>query len=80
MPVVLIGNKCDPNNDRQVTTTEGQDLAKAFGCPFVEASAKARINVEPAFYDLVREIRKDNQKNSGVSGKPKNKKKGCLIL
>jgi len=83
VPIVLIGNKCDLNNDRQVTTTEGQDLAKAFGCPFFETSAKARINVEESFYQLVREIRKDNQrKNGGGSGKPsKGKKKGgCSLL
>ncbi len=81
VPIILVGNKCDLSNDRQVTTTEGQDLGKAFGCPFVEASAKARINVEAAFYDLVREIRKDMQKGDGPAGKAKgSKKKGCLIL
>lgn len=43
----------------QVTTNEGQELARAFGCPFVETSAKARLNVEECFYGLVREIRKE---------------------
>mmetsp|Transcript_14577 Transcript_14577/g.24101 ORF Transcript_14577/g.24101 Transcript_14577/m.24101 type:complete len:191 (-) Transcript_14577:32-604(-) len=82
VPIVLIGNKCDLNNDRQVTTTEGQDLAKAFGCPFFETSAKARINVEESFYQLVREVRKDNQRKNGGGGKPTKggKKKGCSIL
>ena len=79
LPFFLVGNKCDLDNDKQVTTEEGQEMAKSFGCPFVETSAKTRINVESAFFDLVREIRKDDQKNSGFPGKPKNKKNVCLI-
>lgn len=52
--MVLVGNKCDLETERQVTTGEGQDLAKSFGCPFVESSAKTRVNVEESFYALVR--------------------------
>jgi GTPase KRas protein len=40
---------------------EGRDLAKHFGCRFIETSAKQRINVDEAFYNLVREIRKYNK-------------------
>jgi len=78
VPMVLSGNKCDLESERQVTTAEGQDLAKSFACPFFETSAKSRINVEEAFYDLVREIRKEN---GGGAVKPKTKKKGgCALL
>lgn len=41
--------------------TEGRDLAKHFGCKFIETSAKQRINVDEAFSNLVREIRKYNR-------------------
>ena len=41
--------------------TEGRDLAKHFGCKFIETSAKQRINVDEAFINLVREIRRYNQ-------------------
>eukprot|EP01115_Flamella_aegyptia_P001920 TRINITY_DN131_c0_g2_i7.p1 TRINITY_DN131_c0_g2~~TRINITY_DN131_c0_g2_i7.p1 ORF type:complete len:145 (-),score=46.14 TRINITY_DN131_c0_g2_i7:123-515(-) len=77
VPMVVAGNKCDLDDERQVPTSEGQDLAKSFGCPFFETSAKARINVEEAFYDLVREIRKDNLEKSGGSagGKKESRKK-----
>merc|ERR1712130_713813 len=61
VPMVLVGNKCDLNEERRVSTTEGQDLAKSFGCSLFETSAKARINVEEAFYELVREIRKTEE-------------------
>ena len=37
---------------------EGYAMAKKIGCPFVETSAKQRINVDEAFNDLVREIRR----------------------
>merc|ERR1712108_9825 len=65
VPMVLVGNKCDLEEERQVTAVEGQDLAKSFGCPIYETSAKARINVEEAFYEIVREIRKDNEAKNG---------------
>ena len=44
--------------------TEGRDLAKHFGCKFIETSAKQRINVDEAFSQLVREIRKYNKVRS----------------
>lgn len=48
-------------------TTEGQDLARQFGCKFIETSAKSRKNVDQAFYDIVREIRRYNKSEmSGV--------------
>lgn len=40
---------------------EGRDLARHFGCKFIETSAKQRINVDEAFSNLVREIRKYNK-------------------
>jgi len=74
VPMVLVGNKCDLESERQVTTSEGQELAKTFGCPFFESSAKTRVNVEESFYGLVREIRKQT---SGDSNKPNKNKNGC---
>ncbi|KAG8745127.1 Ras GTPase [Ceratobasidium sp. 414] len=41
--------------------TEGRDLAKHFGTKFIETSAKQRINVDEAFSNLVREIRRYNK-------------------
>jgi GTPase KRas protein len=40
-------------------------LARQFGCTFIETSAKSRINVDRAFYDIVREIRRYNKQMSG---------------
>jgi len=74
VPMVLVGNKCDLESERQVTTSEVQELAKSFGCPFFESSAKTRVNVEESFYGLVREIRK--QLNGEPNKKDKKKKGG----
>lgn len=59
VPVLVVGNKCDLEIERQVLFEEGQALAKRFGCKFLETLAKQRINVEEAFFDLVRLIRDD---------------------
>ena len=72
VPMVLVGNKCVLEDSRVVATSEGADLAKSFGCKFLESSAKSRINVEESFFELVREIRKSIGGDSD-SGKGKGK-------
>ena len=63
-----LGNKCDLEGEREVTKQEGETLARNFGCKFIETSAKSRINVDKAFYDIVREIRRYNREMQGYSG------------
>lgn len=58
IPLILVGNKFDLENKRQVSTEEGQSLARQFGCPFFETSAALRHNVDDVYLNLVREIRK----------------------
>jgi hypothetical protein len=43
-------------SERQVPTHEGHNLAKSYECPFIEASARSRINVEESFFQLVRAL------------------------
>ena len=56
-PIVLVGNKCDLEKDRQVSTEEGKALAGQWQCSFFEASAKTRTNVDESFFAVVRKIR-----------------------
>lgn len=58
VPIMLVGNKSDKHHEREVSAQEGLALARDLGCEFVEASAKNCINVEKAFYDVVRMLRK----------------------
>lgn len=55
---ILIGNKCDWEEKRTVSTERGQQLADELGIPFLEVSAKANINVDKAFYSLAADIKK----------------------
>lgn len=64
VPVMLVGNKSDRVTEREVSTQEGHALARELGCEFVEASAKNCINVEKAFYDVVRILRRQRQQAS----------------
>jgi GTPase KRas protein len=43
---------------------EGEAMARGFNCKFIETSAKSRINVDNAFYEIVREIRRYNKEMS----------------
>lgn len=67
-PMVLVANKCDLEADRQVSSQEGRDLAKQFGCHFTETSAKQRINVDDAFFQVVRDIRRFNKEQEMRGG------------
>jgi len=70
VPIVLVGNKCDLKDERQVEYTEGAELAKSWGRAFFEASAKIKLNNEACFFELVRAIRSDH-KRKPTGGKPK---------
>lgn len=53
--VVIVGNKSDRSDEREVSTQEGEVLAKELGdVPFFESSAKNNINIEEAFMTCAR--------------------------
>jgi len=56
VPMILVGNQADLENQRKVTKEEGQQLAAKFGVPFYEASALTGHNCEEIFYAMCREI------------------------
>jgi len=57
IPCILVGNKSDLNEERQVAISEGQELARGFNWKFLEASARNKINVVETFEEIVRSIR-----------------------
>ena len=56
LPIILIGNKCDAGADRKVKSSEGDALATANCCMFIETSAKENRNVDEAFYKIMQSL------------------------
>ena len=57
--LMIIGNKIDLKDYREVTTEEAIEKAKTLGVPVMETSALDATNVNKAFHDLLKEIYKD---------------------
>ncbi|KAM9983540.1 hypothetical protein ACTFIY_000277 [Dictyostelium cf. discoideum] len=78
VPIMMIGNKSDLDNERQVTFQEGKDLARCLGMSFMEVSAKTRLNVEEVFNETVRCVKRREEsllkKDNSKDGKSDPKK------
>jgi len=85
---ILVGNKCDMENERKVTVEQGKDFAAQYGMKFFETSAKDSTNVSDAFVLMTKEIMKNTGKKPTNTNKqefslpnPKNatdiQKQGC---
>eukprot|EP00736_Rhodelphis_marinus_P008771 Rmarinus@m.24981 len=82
VPMIIVGNKCDLEDERQVTSDTGEEFAKQFKfCKFIETSARSGKNVTELFNELVRSIDEHGEKSTGTSGKKKKKNKStCTVL
>lgn len=73
LTVVLIGNKRDCEDERQVTEEEGAQFARENGLLFLEASAKTALNVEQAFLQSAQQIFDKWQRGEVSLSDPNNK-------
>uniref|UniRef100_A0A3B4DDH4 small monomeric GTPase n=1 Tax=Pygocentrus nattereri TaxID=42514 RepID=A0A3B4DDH4_PYGNA len=71
VPFLLVGNKSDLEDRRQVGVEEAKARANQWEVSYVETSAKTRANVDKVFFDLMRQIRARKMED----GKEKNGKK-----
>ncbi|XP_068211387.1 GTP-binding protein Di-Ras2 [Palaemon carinicauda] len=85
-PLMLVGNKCDESDAREVQTTYGEAQAKAWKCNFMETSAKTNHNVKELFQELLNmeknrnmSLQLDGKKNKSQKGTRKIKEK-CLLM
>ncbi|OXA64593.1 ras-related protein Rab-10 [Folsomia candida] len=62
---MILGNKCDMDENRQVPKDRGEVIAREHGIKFMETSAKNNINIERAFEELAEAIL-----NKTPSGRP----------
>ena len=58
---VDINRQCDLARLRQVGQFEGRDMAKSLSAPFIECSASDGVNIDVAFRELVKLVRKDER-------------------
>lgn len=81
-PMLMVGNKSDLESQRRVSLEEAQNFSRTLGIPYIECSAKLRINVDQAFHELVRIVRKFQQaERPYIEDNYKRKsKKGCCAL
>jgi len=78
IPIMLVANKIDLEEERAVTTDEGKNLAKELNCGYIESSAKTNHNINEIFDRLVRMVNKWRQDHP--SAVPVPAKKRCNIF
>ena len=66
---ILIGNKCDLTDDREIQSDEGKAFALRNGMEFMETSAKMNTNVSEAFETLGKLMIEFNSKSNTTSQK-----------
>jgi len=88
---ILVGNKSDKTQEREVSREDGALLARRLGCEFLETSARTAHNVERLFSTLVRTLRNNRDglqaetvatpaTPAPTAPKPRKKDWKCVIL
>ena len=86
IPFCIVGNKCDLENEREVSVDEGNEFAKSLSVPFFETSAKTGDCVHETFNDIANRAYEHfkDEFNNNPNGSIKldktkliKKKKGC---
>ena len=54
--IILVGNKCDLEDQRKVSKEKGEEKAKQFNIPFFETSALSKIKIDDIFNEMVNNI------------------------
>ena len=89
--IIIIGNKCDLEEKREILKEQGEEKAKSFGCAFLETSALSGDNIDKGFEMMISEIFKkygnDSNEDDELGGvekgedikldKKENQKKSC---
>lgn len=80
-PVLLVGNKCDLADERQVQANEGNELAQKWNTVYYETSAKKRINVDEMFTAAIR-LALGNAQGTAAANAASNSNgmKRCLVM
>ena len=80
VPIILIGNKCDMDDRRQVSRDEAMVKANEWGKSYIETSAKTRENVDRAFFEVMGEVKRRKLAIRKPTTKAEKKTGKCSIL
>ena len=83
IPIILVGNKCDLEEYRQVQSSNAQRLAEEWRVKYFETSAKNKTNINRIFEELVYLIEANNQTNIQNTSNQKERIKynhNCCVL
>ncbi|KAK6370649.1 Ras-related protein rsr1 [Lithohypha guttulata] len=71
IPLVVVGNKSDMEDDRAVPRARAFQLAQSWGQkPYFETSARRRTNVDEVFLNLCRQILQKDNARTQLEGRP----------
>ena len=54
--IILVGNKCDLENERKVSKEKGEEKARTMNASFFETSALSKVNIDDIFKEIVNNI------------------------
>ena len=74
--LIVVGNKCDLECERKVSTEEGKNFADKNNAPFFETSAKFNININEAVFFLAQEV---CRREVEFANEETNQKKKCVV-
>ena len=91
LTIIIVGNKTDLEDQRQVTSEEGQNKANSLESAFIETSAASGSNLDKAFEMMINEVYQkcheemlaegdveiEGGEDINLSKKPENTKKAC---
>jgi len=74
VPIVLVGNKSDLEEDRAVSRSRAFQVSQQWGrVPYYETSARRRANVDEVFKDLCRQIIRQDMEATAATGGGRNR-------
>ncbi|KAJ2451786.1 GTP-binding protein [Coemansia sp. RSA 2336] len=79
--MVLVGNKSDLKDERQVNKSDAEEAARQFGCPYIETSAKENLNIDQVFVNSIKVANRsraggDNADDLGAA----DDKSSCIVM
>lgn len=68
LTIIIVGNKCDLDDGRQVERERAESFAKSENCIYIETSARENINVEMIFQEIAKELIALQPKEDSIIG------------